>query len=213
MAPTPPDDYFNKAGKYLGSDSAKTDNVRIIDQSTWDDNKTINDQGGETIDNSVGNENSVAFSESDLSTDQELEVYQHYNPTDLKLSADTKSEVGGAAFIATQYSDGSTTESMEVNTEGNKKSSKIADDANAIINVFAHEKDHYDNYKKDGFDKYVETPKALREKRAVVTQMKHPTFSKTSKNFQQSMINYGKKFGLQTPVNTIQSLGIKHIKL
>src|SRR5690554_136744 len=86
------DDYFNKQGEYLGSDNAQTDNVRIIEQNIWDANKIIDGGNGESIDYNVGNENSIAFSESNLSNDEQLAVYQYYNPTDLTLKANTKSK-------------------------------------------------------------------------------------------------------------------------
>ncbi|MEA3505472.1 MAG: RHS repeat-associated core domain-containing protein [Bacteroidota bacterium] len=35
------DDYFNKDGKYLGSDEAETDYVKIIDQKIWDETSHI----------------------------------------------------------------------------------------------------------------------------------------------------------------------------
>jgi len=201
MAPV--DDYFDKEGKYLGSDNAETDKVRIIDKSVWNDNKTINDEGVETIDNKVGNENSVAFSESDLQTTEQLNVYQHYNPTDLKLEADFENQKGGASFEYSSYGD----KHMNINTEGNKKGTKIADDANAIKNVFVHEKNHYENYKKQGFKTHSTNSTDIKEQMAVRAQIKHPTFSKTSKAFQAGSRAYGRDHGL-IPVS-VKPVGVK----
>ncbi len=69
------------------------------------------------------------------------------------------------------------------------------DDANAIKNVFEHEKNHYENFKKMGYD----------------------AFSKASEGFQKSQIQYGRKHGLIIDVNAktsgIQLPKIKPIKL
>ncbi len=203
MAPL--DDYFNKMGEFLGSDNAKTDKVRIIDQSNWDDNKKVGKDGAETIENKVGNENSIAFSKSDLQTQEQLNVYQHYNPTDLKLEANFEKEKGGASFIASSYGD----KRIEINTEGNKKGSKIADDANAIKSVFVHEKNHYDVNKKLGFKRFSTVSKNTLEQMAVRAQMADPTFSKTSNSFQKGVIQYGKDYGL-VPVNAIKSKPINY---
>ena len=63
------DDYFNRLGEFLGSDDAETDNVRIISQKKWDDNKSVNKDDSETIDHKVGVENSDLHSESGISDD------------------------------------------------------------------------------------------------------------------------------------------------
>lgn len=209
------DDYFNKQGKYLGSDNANTDNVRVIEQKTWDDNKTVNDEGIESINHKIGNENSVAFSESDLQTQEQLNVYQHYNPTDLTLKPNFNAEKGGAEFRVSEIGD----KYMEIYTEGNKKGTKIADDANAIKSKFVHEKNHYETYKKSGYE-VISNPSNLNslEQMAVRAQINDPTFAKTSEAFQKDQLKYGRKFGL-IPVNTriigvkLNDLNIKPIKL
>lgn len=219
MAPL--DDYFNENGDYLGSDEADTDNVRIISQEDWDNNKTVDDEGEESIDHEVGAGNSVALSESDLTTDEELNVYQHYNPTDLKLKANTESVAGGATFKAkktttkkvqggvTISSSSTVTTHMEVKTEGNKRT-KVSDHANEIINVFAHEEQHYTEFKQKGFDANHATPKEHKERTAVVKQMSHPSWSKTRPGFQRSQIKYGTTVGnMLEKVKTI-SYGIKN---
>jgi hypothetical protein len=84
------DDYFSYDGKYLGSDDARTDNVRIIDESLWNN---ISHDG--MIEHSNGNDNSQLFSDahSKMTEEAQLKVYQHYNPTKCKLIPITISKI------------------------------------------------------------------------------------------------------------------------
>ena len=81
------DDYFNQDGEYLGPDDAETDNVKIMDQSTWDKNKTVNEDGSESIVHEVGEVASVDHSKANLSEDATLKVYRitSYNVCYTKL--------------------------------------------------------------------------------------------------------------------------------
>jgi hypothetical protein len=185
------DDYFDIEGKYLGSDNAKTDNVRIIDRATWDANKTVNEDGSESIDHKTGNMESVALSESDMSDQQQLSVYQHYNPTDLplKASGDDPGNKWGMSFVR---KDGEL--SIDIKLEGNKNN-KVSDNANEIINLFSHENKHYSDFKKMGesFNLWGNNP---REQSAINAQMQHPSWNKTRLAFQNAMKNYGRRFGM-----------------
>jgi len=193
------DDYFNKMGKYLGSDEAKTDNVKIIDQKDWDANKTINPDGSESITHTIGVTISADHSKSNLTEDATLNVYNYYNSTGLDLKA-KQNETGAAGLtFVTRRKNGKTSEWIEVKIEGNKRT-KICDHANEIINSFIHEGQHYSDYKTLGFDGYVNLPINQSERRAVSTQMKHESFEGTRPAFQQAVKRYGEKYEMIFPM-------------
>jgi RHS repeat-associated protein len=206
------DDYFNKNGQYLGSDNAATDFVRIINQSDWDKNKEVKENGTETIDHSVGNTNSMNFSEAtDMTTESALSVYQHYNPTDLSLEAhpNERTGVGGLAFNF-KRENGIVSERIYIKIEGNRQT-KMADRANQIINAFVHENKHYSDYKELGINQYLQIYKKSvdwLERRAVIKQMNHESWNKTTKEFQESIKRYGKSNGLLFPISPIPSIVI-----
>lgn len=90
------DDYFDLEGNYLGSDEADTDIVRVVDKKVWDQMKTINDDGTETVSNAEGSLVSVKHSEANLDAEQSLKIYDHYNPTDLPLENSTDPRPGAS---------------------------------------------------------------------------------------------------------------------
>jgi len=186
------DDYFNKKGVYLGSDEAKTDNIKIIDQKSWDDNKVVAEDGTESIDHEVGQANSTDHSKANLSEDATLNVYDHYNPTDLDVVAhDKENGKGGMSFSYTR-----TKQRIKIRIEGNKKTG-ITDHANEITNSFIHEEQHYNDFKAVGYDVYKAASTEHKESRAITTQMKHSSFRKTrKKEFQDQVIKYGKRKGM-----------------
>ena len=199
------DDYFNKEGKYLGKDEAKTDNVKIIDQNDWDSNKTINGDGTESIGHATGKANSTDFSASNLTEDANLSVYDHYNPTDLDLAAkQNETGAGGLTFHA-EMKNGKTSERIDVKIEGNKRT-KVADHANEIINVFSHEEQHYKDYKALGFNGYRNIPSDRREQRAVSTQMNHESYGGTRPGYQRAVIKYGQSHGMLFPLKPLPAI-------
>ena len=204
MAPT--DDYFNKYGKFVGSDNAKTDNVKIIDQKDWDSNKIKNQDGSESIDHTTGKSLSADFSTASTMTEvATLNVYQHYNKTDLKLKADDNEvpNAGGAEFRVRRESKGgkviSETQWIEVSIVGNRQT-KIADHASEIVNTFAHEGKHYSDYKELGFDKHRDVPNDLSEQRAISVQIQDPSWSSTRNSFKRSIISYGQQNNMIFPL-------------
>lgn len=201
MAAMPLDDYFNKDGKYLGSDNASTDNVKIIDQKIWDKEKNLTTKGVETIEHEKGKASSQKFSESVLSTESTLNVYQHYNTTDLALKPHQKEEKnkGGMTFVPTKNG---TKESgyIEIRIEGNK-SNGIADHANEITNIFVHEAKHYSDFKEVGYTKFNKMDDHFIESRAIHTQIQHPSFSRTRQGFQKAIIGYGRSWNMAFPIN------------
>jgi hypothetical protein len=191
-----PDDYFNKQGKYLGSDNAPTDNVRIIDQVKWDENKTVNEEGKATIDNQVGTANSQKFSESNLDNKTNLKVYQHYNTSDLKLSVRENKFVngklaGGMAFGLETSGNKLISKTLSISVLGNKIN-KVADHANEIKNIIVHELQHYSDFKTLGVAKYLATSTPVLEQRAIYTQINDPSYAPLSDAFKRSIAAYGK---------------------
>ena len=193
----PQDDYFNKKGEYLGSDNTKTDNIRVIDQKTWNDNKTVNKDGGESIDAGTGVKNSKVVSKSDLTDEASLKIYEHYNPTDLNIEVDNKMGAN-AVFSRTITKKGGKVTSvkakMRVNVEKNKKL-KISDHANEIKSVLVHEQQHYEDYKKLGNNSFSKLTSTQKERSAYSAQIKHPTFKKTRPGFQKAVRNSSVKYG------------------
>ncbi len=189
------DDYFNKKGEFLGSDEAKTDNVKIIDQKDWDANKALNPDGSESITHATGSTISTDHSKSNLTEEATLNVYNHYNPTGLELKAkQNETGAGGLTFHA-ERKNGKTSEWIDVKIDGNKRT-KVADHANEITNSFIHEGKHYSDYKTLGFDGYVSVPENRREQREISTQMKHESFKGTRSGFQRAVKRYGQKHGM-----------------
>jgi RHS repeat-associated protein len=191
-----PEDYFNKDGKYLGSDGTSSDVIRVVDQKTWDENKKVDQNGVESIDPDKGKEVSKVHSEADVTDEASLNIYQHYAPEGIKITAKPKSEENGN-FGATALSDGT----IEVKMEGNKVH-KVSDHANEIKNIYVHEKVHIEEYQANP-SFYNSMPSAAREVRATVRQMNDPAFTKTRSSFQKAIISYGEKNGLMLPIKTI----------
>lgn len=174
------DDYFNNNGEYLGTDNAETDKIKVIDQNVWDDNKQVSADGIESIDHATGAANSTLHSESGLSTEASLNVYSHYNSTDLPLLENDKAVM---TF---------TGRSIKINIEGNNRPKTsdrivIADDANIIKSAFSHEWRHNMDYKSLGRKAYLAMPKEQREGRALNTQMSDPTWQKVPKGLRDAI--------------------------
>jgi hypothetical protein len=203
------DDYFSREGKYLGSDEATTDNIKVISLELWDQYKTVNSDGTESIDHSLGKEISSDHSMSGISTEASLSIYNHYNPTDLTLKEHDKTSNWGMTFHAERIK-GKTSEWINIKINGNNRE-KISDHFNEIINLFSHEEQHYNDYKESGIEAYnemIEKSLDRLEQRAITSQMDHPSWKDTRKGFQDAILNYGIKFGMIFPMKpkTIKSI-------
>ncbi len=188
---TVPDDYFNESGVFLGSDEAKTDNVRVINQMTWDANKTMENHV-ESIDHVTGAKLSEAHSETDISEQASLKIYDHYNMTDLPLKASSGASPlqRGMAFSPTDPNNAH----IKIRLEGNKNA-QHSDHANEITNMFVHENKHYSDYKEMGRFDFKHTPTAIHEINASNAAIEHPSFTNTRfKEFQVPSYNYLKKW-------------------
>ena len=187
------DDYFTKEGKYLGSDNANTNYVRIISEVLWN---SLKDENG-NVNHDDANLVSHPFSEKSayMSTEAQLEVYQHYNPTECKLY---NLEPDGHYGMKSHFETGKEP-IIFVRLEGNASGIKICDYADEIISCFAHEKGHVDLYRKLDSDvsKYKAISKDVREQIAVRAEMNNPSWNGTREVYKKDARRYGEKYGLK----------------
>ena len=192
------DDYFNNKGKYLGSDNAATDNVRIIPQENWDRLKIIDAQGKETIDHEDGFYASVSFSEASnggMSEKAQLRVYQHYNPTKEKLTKHPKDSPEKRGMTTRGLSNNKI-QVIQIRLKGNSSGIKIADHANEIRCLFAHEKGHVDMFYDLGFEKYKNTPLSERERYAIQSEVRSPYWNLVRPEYRLGADKYAREFGI-----------------
>ena len=177
------DDYFSKDGKYLGTDNAKTDNIRIIDEGRWNE---LSENG--VINHAVGHENSESFSSAHTTMNQksQLEVYQHYNPTKCKLYATSSKSNPGNFGMNTTTRKGII--KIGVYLEDNFKGIAVSDHVNEIINMFVHEEQHVKDTKRDSFVFDYEYENA-----ALMTQFNHSSWLKCRPEFRHRATDYGRK--------------------
>ena len=196
------DDYFSESGKYLGSDNATTNNVRIIGEYAWK-NLPKDDKG--RIEHELGNIVSKSFSEASeggLSKKAQINIYNYYNPTKYSISAKAKesedTKTGGMATVV-GYENKKTTIRIEIYLKGNINT-KTCDNADEIINSFIHEKNHIEKAEQVGYHKYVEMRKSNRyelESSAVAAQKSHPSWNGTSKVYKERVNNYLESFKIK----------------
>jgi len=187
------DDYFTESGRFLGSDNAKTDNVRIISETTWNGlSKTIDGK----IDHWVGYALSSDFAtetRNGMSTDAQLAVYNHYNPTDYNLvELNSEKDSWGMRTTQQKYND----PLIKIRLYGNSIGLEVCNHSNEIRNLFFHEKGHIDQCQSIGFNKYRQISTNRQEVYAVKAQMTDQTWILTRQEYQAGFIKYGAKHGL-----------------
>ncbi|MBN1112936.1 MAG: hypothetical protein JXA53_08480, partial [Bacteroidales bacterium] len=201
------DDYFSYTGNFLGSDNASTDYIRIMDQGVWNNNKTVNENGTESIEHLTGVEKSELFSKArcKMSPDNQLTVYEHYNPTNLLLvQEERKDKSGGMAFSSEKPSDNSpiNTEKIKIRLYGNAENG-YSDHSNIITNMLSHEKEHYNDFSRLGLKAYYNQTPNQRESNAVIAQTMDSSYSYLLMNMQQNPI-------ISTYINSVRLYGIKY---
>ena len=177
------DDYFSYTGKYLGSDNAKTDNIRIIEESQWD-KLSVNG----TIEHTLGRDNSKSFSsaQSKMSEDEQLEVYRHYNPTKCELfSTSSSSHPGNSGMVTVTKNKRSR---IGVYLKDNFKGIAVADHAFEIVNMFVHEKQHVINAAKNPHMANYED-----EASAFDAQVHHDSWIHCRPEYKHAVTNYARK--------------------
>ena len=204
------DDYFSKSGKYLGSDNATTNNVRIMSEDIW--NGLQKDPMGR-IDKNVGYVLSTDFataSQKEMSEESQLLVYQHYNPTEYKVEAapshEKKSKYSGMitkigcedkktdkAYVTHLYI------KLEENRTPNSHGESLCDNADEIVNSFVHERDHIIRGLKMGYSMWAQMNSTKEgkkniEKSAILSQRNHQSWNGCRMGFKIGVDNYEKKF-------------------
>jgi hypothetical protein len=212
------DDYYNESGTYLGTDDAKTQQVRIMQQQIFDLNKEELVGADGIMDASLASAlgMSALHSECNIGAEASLAVYQHYNPTDLSVFdvSNSGSFIAGTTGMAfTWHLSTGKIEGIGIDIEG-LKNAKISDNVSEIKSLFTHEAKHYSDFKDWGLNVYNDYKfknNNLSEQRAISAQMKDPTFIQTRQGFQQSIIEYANKNGMLFPLkpNALPLINIK----
>lgn len=202
------DDYFSENGDYLGTDNSESQKVRIMNQTAWDTNKS-NDG---TIVSQKGQVNSTLLSKSGVSDKVFFNVYQHYNPTDLKLSI-TNSSTGLMQFTVESHNNEILGKKIEVDRR-NIFAEGTMDNVAEIKSSFIHEEKHYNDLKEFGVGKYMEmsqktniSGRQVVDNRAISTQISHSTWEQTSPSYQSGIRDYANRLHIIVPglnANVIQ---------
>lgn len=192
--------YFSYNGAYLGSDNSSTRKAKVIDAGQW--MSLSND--GISIDKDLGAEISTLHSESNISTNSSLNIYQHYNQTDLKVV--DKAGPQGKIQALFEYDEKSKT-AVDIALDVNAfKKWKICDNIPEIQSYFIHESQHYSNFKTMGYDLYSNTLESSRERLAVTAQMKDPSWQLMRPGVQNGFSKYGNIIKLERLINIISIL-------
>ncbi|MCR4828525.1 MAG: hypothetical protein K5864_03580 [Bacteroidales bacterium] len=135
-----------------------------------------------------------------MSNKAQLRVFQHYNPTNLTLSAcpneKKESLTGGMQTVVGCDSKGNTIIRIEVYLYGNLNT-KLCDNADEIISCFVHENDHINKARKLGYKKYSDYQANKRkdlEDSAINAQKNHHSWEGTSEGFKKAIDNYLNSF-------------------
>ncbi len=190
------DDYFNRKGKYLGSDDAKLDFVRIIDEKDWN---THAEEG--KIGQDKGQKLSSSNVETQLSDEAIVNILKHYDDqlTGVQKGRNGETVEIKAGYVKSpndfkvvmQYSSSSHFElfgfrffeenaAITTNTEGGFMP-KMLNTGSNIKNTLAHEYDH---------SIAPTMHSTLKEMRAIKAPKAHSTFDKTTPQYQEKINNY-----------------------
>ena len=128
-----------------------------------------------------------------MSTDAQLAVYNHYNPTDYNLvELNSGKDSWGMRTTQQKHND----PLIKIRLYGNSIGLEVCNHSNEIRNLFFHEKGHIDQCQSIGFDKYRQISTNRQEVYAVKAQMTDQTWILTRQEYQAGLIKYGAKHGL-----------------
>lgn len=201
-----PNDYFTKSGEYLGSDNAKTDEVRIIDKSTFNNINYYGSKMGATDDQKTAAliYTSTVADGSKLSSEAANNICSYYygiagfNISELSgqsIGADINSNPFSSDVAVTDFDNSSNKLKIDVEKAyiGNDLNNKYD-----IINLLIHErKGHGNDFLKavlNGKNPLYQRSKDYWpwEKTATQMQIKDASWEKTSPQFKQMIYNaYG----------------------
>jgi RHS repeat-associated protein len=175
------DHYFDEDGNYLGDDG-EGNAIRIISRSSFD----LQTNNGEYVTSDL-KEVSLLFSDHveshGMSEKAQLKVYDHYNTTDNDLENTDKTDNMALSFNCNVEK----SKKIIVNLEKNRK---FSNNYYNIISEFIHEGNHDCKLLELGYDKYLETPRSIRESNAIDEQMNHPSWEKTDPDFRNGVMKY-----------------------
>jgi hypothetical protein len=182
------DKYFDEKGNYLGDDG-KGNNIRIITKNQFamfTDNGNVSPVEIESELKMIGVLFSDYVQKTEMSSENQLKVYDYFNPTDLSIENSTKN-------FNMAFTNGTSGKDNKILINLQKNLNHV-DNFYNVINMFEHENKHYIDYKKLGHNAYISTPKSIREQNAINYQMNHSSWVKTSDIFKKGVIKYGKTF-------------------
>ena len=184
------DKYFDEKGNYLGDDG-KGNNIRIITKNQFamfTDNGNVSPVEIESELKMIGVLFSDYVQKTEMSSENQLKVYDYFNPTD--LSIENSKDVANMGF---SYNTAGNNLKLLVNLKGN---SNYVDNYDNVRNIFEHEKTHYCDFRKNGVDNYRKMSRIKKEQNAINTQMRHKSWKNTSQDFKDGVIRYGKRIGI-----------------
>ena len=167
------------------------------------------DENGK-VDHELANIISTSFSEasSGMSTDGQLNVYQHYNPTGYAIEDTPSSETqsnnpGMITKVGCKGNDNSIIKHLYVRLKNNRTPNRngdaLCDNADEIVNAYIHENDHIEKALKMGYKKWYELNQTNEGKRAVeisaiAAQRAHSSWSGCRDSFKKGVERYEKQF-------------------
>ena len=198
------DDYFTREGKYLGSDDANTNYIRIISESTWnnlkDENGDVNHEEACFVSHLFSEETAV------MSNDAQLSVYQHYNPTGYTIEADPLEKPSDNPGMRTVVGckdndlrkDKATINHLYVRLANNRTPKEdgnaLCDNADEIISCFIHEQNHIQRALAMGYKKWFKLNQTKEGKRdvegsAVAAQRAHSSWNGCGPSFKNTSVS------------------------
>jgi len=204
------DDYFTRDGKYLGSDNANTNYIRIISEATWN---SIKDENG-NVSHDVANFVSHPFSKESayMSTEAQLAIYQHYNPTIYNLEDAPPNETpsnnpGMITKVGCKDNDLKKDKAivthlyirLENNRTPKEDGNALCDNADEIINSFVHEQNHIQRAIGMGYKKWFKLNQTKEGKRdvegsAIAAQRAHSSWNGCRDSFKKGIERYEKRY-------------------
>ena len=146
------DDYFNRFGMFLGSDGSKTNNIRVISNTTLPKNLYTSNGGKMLIQRDIGIQNSKLLADFTYSKD-----YWHSrgNANNLMLSSVATfyaNQVGITEYIGTAPHNESlafTSRQINISIDNSGMISPILNDASSLKNTLFHEYQHFTDQSHD----------------------------------------------------------------
>ena len=190
------DRFYDENGNFLYDDGVGN-NIRILNSSAYN----ILTNGGQHGLDEVSTEGlhvmAGLLSQSNISVDAELKIMNDFNPTDLPLVKGIETGKGGMTFSAEKDKAGNEIAYIQIRLEKNREL-KVSDNYENIRNFFAHENQHFEDYKALGGVEGINNfplPLYIFECRATTAEMQHDSYQKTSSFYKQARIRTANDHG------------------